>query len=168
MTAAGFGGEAQARWEIGACPLFRHGVLIDDVMAISRLKLEAEDRALILGADAGGAEAQCDLALLLLTQNLPADAAYWLGLAARQHHSEAMYQLGRCTLAGVGVEANLAAGVEWISRAAALGHGTAWQIVQYLMGPDRPALEGAALDAKLEAIEQKVVLAALRETAEPG
>ena len=37
-----------------------------------------------------------------------------------------------------------------------------------LMGPDRPALEGAALDAKLEAIEQKVVLAALRETAEPG
>ena len=38
----------------GVCPLFRHGVLIDDVMAISRLKLEAEDRALILGADAGG------------------------------------------------------------------------------------------------------------------
>lgn len=70
-----------------------------------------------------------------------------------------------CDGPGTGVEANEAVGIEWISRAAALGHSTALHMAQYLMDPNRPAMHGAALDARLDAIEQQVVFAALRKTA---
>lgn len=145
-------------------------VRLDDVVALSPLRLEADDRALIAQADAGSAEAQCDLALLLLARNLPAEAVRWLALAAKQNYPEAMHQLGRCYIAGRGVAANEALGVEWISRAAALGHSTARPLARYLMDPSRPALDGAALEARLDAIEREQVLAVLRETAEmePG
>lgn len=145
-------------------------VLLDDVLAMSPLRLEGDDRALIAAADAGAAEAQCDLALLFLAQNLAAEAVRWLALAAKQNYPEAMHQLGRCHVAGRGVAANEALGVEWISRAAALGHGTARPLARYLMDPSRPALDGAALEARLDAIEREQVLAVLRETAEmePG
>ena len=138
------------------------------VNARSPLRLEADDRALIAEADAGSAEAQCDLALLLLTRNLPAEAVRWLALAAKQNYPEAMHQLGRCYTGGRGVGANEALGVEWISRAAALGHSTARPLARYLMDPARPALDAAALEARLDAIEREQVLAVLRETAEVG
>ena len=140
-------------------------VQLDDVVALSRLHLEPEDHALIVDADAGKAEAQCDLALQFLMQSLPTEAAQWLTAAAKQTYPEAMHQLGRCYITGTGVEANEADGIEWISRAAALGHSTALHMAQYLMDPNRPAMHGAALDARLDAIEQQVVFAALRKTA---
>ena len=145
-------------------------VLLDDVLPMSPLRLEGDDRALIAAADAGDAEAQCDLALLFLAQNLAAEAVRWLALAAKQNYPEAMHQLGRCHIAGRGVAANEALGVEWISRAAALGHGTAKPMARYLMDPSRPALDAATLEARLDAIEREQVLAVLRETAEmePG
>jgi len=143
-------------------------VLIDDVLTISRLNLKPEDCTLIAEADAGQAEAQCDLALLFLMQKAPAEAVGWLTLAARQSYPEAMHQLGRCYIAGNGVEPVESLGIEWISRAAALGHGTAKRMVHYLMDPAREPLPPAALEARLDAIEQKVVLAVLRETANPA
>lgn len=160
--------DGQLRAQDNADPGEHTRVLVDDVMAISHLKLEGEDRKLITDADAGNAEAQCDLALLFLMQNLPAEAVRWLTLAAKQTYPEAMHQLGRCYIAGNGVEANEALGIEWISRAAAFGHSTARHMVNYLMNPAREPLIPAALEARLDAIEQKVVFAALRETAYPA
>lgn len=138
-------------------------VWVEDVMRLARLQLEPDDRALIVEADQGVAEAQCDLGLLCLMQNQPAEAVHWLNLAAQQQYPEAMLQLGRCHLAGVGVAVNEAAGMEWISRAAALGHAIAKPLARYLMDPDRPALPPAELEAQLEAIEQRVVAAAVGE-----
>lgn len=143
-------------------------VQLNDVVALSRLRLDPEDRALIVDADACKAEAQCDLALLFLMQNLPTEAVQWLTLSAKQNYPEAMHQLGRCHIVGNGVEANQAIGIEWISRAAALGHSTALHMAQYLMDPNRPTMDGAALEATLDAIEQRVVFAALRKTAAPA
>ena len=143
-------------------------VLIDDVMAISPLKLKAEDRKLIVDADGGHAEAQCDLALLFLMQNQPTEAARWLTLAAKQSYPEAMHQLGRCYIAGNGVDANEALGIEWISRAAAFGHSTARHMIPYLMNPAREPLTPVELETRLDAIEQKVVFTALHETADPA
>ncbi len=78
-----------------------------------------------------------------------------------------MHQLGRCHIVGSGVEANKALGIEWITRAVALGHSTALHMAQYLVNPNRPAMDGATLEARLDAIEQRVVFTALRETAAP-
>lgn len=153
----------------GGADLGEHArVRLDDVVALSRLRLDPEDHVLIVDADAGKTEAQCDLALLFLMQNLPTEAVQWLTLAAKQTYPEAMHQLGRCHIAGNGVVANEALGIEWISRAAALGHSTARHMAQYLMDPGRPAMDGVALEARLDAIEQRVVFAALRETAAPA
>ena len=138
--------------------------IISSISAKPCFRLEPEDHALIVDADTGKAEAQCDLALQFLMQSLPTEAAQWLTAAANQTYPEAMHQLGRCYITGTGVEANEAVGIEWISRAAALGHSTALHIAQYLMDPNRPAMHGAALDARLDAIEQQVVFAALWKT----
>jgi len=143
-------------------------VLLEDIAPLSRLHLEADDRALLLDADAGQAEAQCDLALEFLMQAMPTEAVQWFKEAARQHYPEAMHQLGRCYIAGTGIAANEALGVDWISRAAALGHSTAKHMVHYLMDPAREPLPPAALEARLDAIEQKVVLGVLHETADPA
>jgi len=141
-------------------------VLLDDVIALSPLRLDDDDCALIAEADAGSVEAQCDLGLLLLTQNHPSEAVAWLTRAANQTYPEAMHQLGRCYIAGRGLEASEVFGVEWISRAAALGHRTARPMARYLMDPGRPRLDAAALEARLDAIEREQVMAVLRETAD--
>lgn len=142
-------------------------VLIDEVMTISRLKLPPEDFALVLDADAAQAEAQCDLALEFLIQGLSSEAVRWLTLAAHRDYPEAMHQLGRCYIAGNGLEPNEALGIEWISRAAALGHITAKRMTQYLMDPARAPLPPAELETTLDAIEQKVVLSVLNQSADP-
>lgn len=141
---------------------------LDEVIALSPLQLEADDTALILDADAGQAEAQCDLALLFLMENKPAEAVGWLTLAAQKNYPEAMHQLGRCHIAGNGVAPNEQIGIQWISAAAALGHSTAKHMIHYLMDPAREALVPAALEAKLDMIEKNVVFGVLRETARPA
>lgn len=141
-------------------------VRLEDVLALSPLRLDADDCALIAGADAGSAEAQCDLGLTLLAQNHPTEAVAWFTRAANQAYPEAMHQLGRCYLAGRGLEANEGVGIEWISRAAALGHRTARPMAHFLMDPSRPRLDPAMLEARLNAIEREQVMAVLNETAD--
>lgn len=143
-------------------------VRLDEILPLSRLRLEPEDHELIVDADTGVAEAQCDLALEFLVQKLPHEAVRWLTLAAKQNYPEAMLQLGRCAIAGYELEPDETQGVMWITRAGALGHSTARHMAQYLMDPKRPQLPPAELEAKLDAIEQKVVLSALNETADPA
>jgi hypothetical protein len=141
-------------------------VQLEDVVALSALRLNEDDLNLIAEADAGSAEAQCDLGLLLLTQNHPTEAVAWFTRAANQTYPEAMHQLGRCYIAGRGLEANEVSGVEWISRAAALGHRTARPMARYLMDPGRPRVDAATLEARLDAIEREQVMAVLSETAD--
>jgi len=143
-------------------------VLLDEVMPLSRLQLEADDFSLVLDADAGKAEAQCDLGLEFLMQGMPTEAVHWFKEAAKQRYPEALHQLGRCYITGTGIKANEALGIEHISRAAALGHSTARHMVHYLMDPAREPLPLDELEAQLDAIEQKVVLEVLQETATPA
>lgn len=56
-------------------------------------------------------------------------------------------------------------GIDFIARAANRGHATARHMVQFLYDPARRALSSAELEAALDGIERKVVLAALEETA---
>ncbi|MDY0071319.1 MAG: hypothetical protein RBR77_01565 [Thauera sp.] len=140
-------------------------VVLEDVLAMSPLQLGSQEQALIVAADGGEAAAQCELGLLLLEQQQPAEAVGWLQLAARQQHGEAMHQLGRCYIAGLGVEADEALGAGWISRAAAAGHELARHLAHYLTAPDRPALPAAPLNAELDRIERERVLEVLAEVA---
>lgn len=134
-------------------------------MAMSRLRLAPEDCDLIVRADHGEPEAQCDLALLFITQSQPAEAARWLGQAASKLYPEAMYQLGRCYIEGSGVVADEKAGIEWMARAAGFGHIAARQINNYLEDPSRPTLPPVALAAELDAIERRLVIRILNQTA---
>lgn len=143
-------------------------VPVDEIIDIARLKLEPEDRALILDADSGQAEAQCDLALLFLAQNHPTEAIQWLTAAADQRYPEALHQLGRCYIAGNGIKENEGLGIELIARAATLGHYTAKHMLTYLMDPAREPQPPAALEARLDTIEKNVVFGVLRETADPA
>lgn len=143
-------------------------VLLEEILPLSRLHLEPEDHALLLDADAGQAEAQCDLALEFLMQEMPTEAVQWFKEAARQNYPEALHQLGRCYIVGNGAKPDEAQGIEWITRAAALGHQTAKHQVHYLTDPTRTPLPPAELEAKLDAIERKVVMAMLDETADPN
>ena len=64
-------------------------VLLEEILPLSRLHLEPEDHALLLDADAGQAEAQCDLALEFLMQEMPTEAVQWFKEAARQRDPQA-------------------------------------------------------------------------------
>ncbi len=143
-------------------------VRLDEVLACSPLRLEAEARSMILDADRGAAPAQCELALLLLEHGWVTAAVAWLEKAARQLDAEALYWLGRCSLAGTGMAADEAAGMEWLRQAARRGHVIAPQLMRHLQDPARPAQSPAELAAALDAIERAVVLQALHDTAAPG
>ncbi len=98
-------------------------VSLDDVLAATKLlQVQPEDVELIRQADAGDAESQNDLALLLLAQGRSKGAVYWFNLAASQNHADAMNWLGRCYVEGLGVDQDENLGVMWIAKAAALGH----------------------------------------------
>ncbi len=151
--------EGALRTQPGIEPGEATRVALEDVLSLSPLRLAAEDEALIVDADAGNAEAECDLGLLLLSQDRAPEAVRWLARAADRLYPEAMHQLGRCYLVGRGVAADRDAGMSWIGRAAARGHVTADAVAAYLKDNPPPAL----LDAALDAIEQRVILGALDE-----
>lgn len=94
---------------------------LDRALAWGGLALEEEDRTLILDADGGNAEAQCDLGLLLLEVGQPNRAIYWLEQAAAQGSADAMQWLGKCYASGEGVEHDEEKAKEWIKKAAQHG-----------------------------------------------
>lgn len=144
-------------------------VPLDEVLAMCALTLEAGDRDTILAADAGEAEAQCALGVLLLGAEQPCHAAPVLTLAARQLHLDAMCWLGRMSLGGWGIKRDLEQGLMWLSHAAVKGHGVARALTQFLQSDAGQALcagdDPAALDAALDDIERAVLLEALERTA---
>ncbi|SFM52089.1 Sel1 repeat-containing protein [Ectothiorhodospira mobilis] len=95
---------------------------IDTILSDLPVDLDAEDLSVVERADRGDAEAQNDVALILMQAQRPDLAVGWLRLAAQEAYPEAMYWLGRCHVAGQGVDRDEEAGLEWIRRAAARGH----------------------------------------------
>lgn len=158
--------DGSLRTRDGGEPGERTQVAVADVLALARLRLAAEDEALVIDADAGDPAAQCDLALLFLEQDMADEAVRWLERAAQRRYPEAMLWLGRCAIAGRGLAADARAGIGWIGRAAERGHLIAEGLLRHLDDPARPPLSPAALDAELDAIEREAVLQALAETAE--
>lgn len=90
---------------------------LDHALAWGGLTLNAEDRALVLAADAGDAAAQCDLGLLLLEVGQPKRAIPWLEKAAAQGVADAMQWLGKCYADGDGLERDEVQAMAWIKEA---------------------------------------------------
>lgn len=95
---------------------------LGSVLARANLDVSPEDIDVILGADAGEADAQADLGLLMLEVGRPERAISWLELSAEQGYADAMQWLGKLYVAGTGVPRDEQQGLMWIARAAALGH----------------------------------------------
>lgn len=116
-------------------------VTLNSIRPYLCLPLNDEEIELVKLAGGGNAEAQNDLALIFLSNNKPKGAIYWLSLAAKQDHTEAMHWLGRCYMEGNGVPKDEDMGIMWLSRAAAFGH----VISQGQMQAIRNKFTGAAM-----------------------
>jgi hypothetical protein len=91
---------------------------LDQILAQpTSMPVTAADRPTILRADAGDADAQNDLAMLLLGAERMSAAVYWLELAAAQGNADAMQHLARHHLPD-----NVPVGIMWLAKAATLGH----------------------------------------------
>lgn len=108
---------------------------LDEVLALNPLPLTPADRARLLAADAGDPQATLECALLLLEQDRASGAVSLLERAARHYHPDAMYELARCTLQGIGATAEPQAGWPWLQRAAEHGHALARALLEALPGP---------------------------------
>ncbi len=104
-------GESRAQTNLGACLANGHGVASD---------LAAARHWLQLGAEAGDALGQRNLATLLLGID-PAAAATWYRRAAEQGDAASQDQLSRMRLAGNGVTQDLAEARDLAERAARQG-----------------------------------------------
>ncbi|NKN33627.1 tetratricopeptide repeat protein [Marichromatium bheemlicum] len=147
----------------------RTSVPLTEVLALIERSLDAEARALVLAADGGDAEAQCDLALRLLELDRPVAAREWFTRSARAGYADAMCWLARDLLVGRCGGRDDAAGVLWLSQAAAAGSSLAEAMLVALHGEGcrraRAEADLAAVDEQLDAVERRVLTQALRETA---
>ena len=110
---------------------------LGDVLGLVDVALNAEDRAMLLRADAGDAQAQADMGALFYVAGAHKAALYWLQEAAAQDNADAMQWLGTAYAGGGGgvipQDDNLA--IMWLARAAALGHRiAAYQLEQLRAG----------------------------------
>jgi uncharacterized protein len=93
-----------------------------EVQAQIYVPMNPEDLACLVRADAGDAEAQNDIGQLFLNAGQPEAGVYWLQLATKQDHADAMQCLGSCYVSGDGVPKDANIGIMWIAKAAAHGH----------------------------------------------
>ena len=73
---------------------------LGDVLPLVEVKLSAEDRAMLLRADAGDAQAQADMGALFYVAGAHKAALYWLQEAAAQDNADAMQWLGTAYAGG--------------------------------------------------------------------
>ena len=111
-------------------PNGRSMIQFDAITGDCCIPLERDDLEVVIEADQGNADAQNDLALLFLSHAMPKKAVYWLELAAKQKHTDAMHWLGRCYIDGNGVTHDENLGFMWLSRAAAGGHIISKEMMQ--------------------------------------
>jgi uncharacterized protein len=97
-----------------------------------------EDYELLSKADAGDADAQNDLAQLFLDADRPDIALHWLQLAVDQEHPDAMHNLAKLHIKGIGVPKDETKGLMWLAKAASCGHPIASQQVAALQSLQKP------------------------------
>lgn len=140
-------------------------VRLEDVIAGACIPLTDDDIDVIVRADRGEPDAQTDLALLFLAAGHPAQAIELLDLASARNYPEALYHLARVHINGTAGRADANTGLMWLARAAGAGHAIAIEqmkeVHRHGIGADL-----RALDDLLEHIDQRVVMDALRETAD--
>ena len=73
---------------------------LGDVLPLVDVQLSAEDRATLLRADAGDAQAQADMGALFYVAGAHKAALYWLQEAAAQDNADAMQWLGTAYAGG--------------------------------------------------------------------
>ncbi|MDM0074486.1 sel1 repeat family protein [Variovorax sp. J2P1-59] len=100
----------------------RARVSLEDVVGLLGISLSAEDRSLLVLADAGDADAQDDVGQMFLAIGKHEIGRYWLELAAEQNHPNAMQRLACCHLSGEGVAKDENMAIRWLAEAAAHGH----------------------------------------------
>ena len=108
--------------KVGSDAHGRAMLAFDEVAPLICIPLHADDTQLILRADSGDATAQNDVGQLFAAAGQWEVALYWLRNAANQAQPDAMQHLGRCYIAGDGVDADENIGIMWIAKAASLGH----------------------------------------------
>lgn len=97
-------------------------VSLSSVLPYLIVELNDDDMNIVTESDAGNAESQNDLGLLLLEKNRADKAIFWFEQSASREHPDAMHWLGRCYLGGDGVPLDENIGLMWIAKAAAHGH----------------------------------------------
>lgn len=98
-----------------------------DLVPLLCVVVDPQDYQLIPEADAGDADAQNDLAQLFLEADRPDIAVHWLQLAVDQGHGDAMHNLARLSIKGIGTPKDESMGLMWLTKAAASGHAIAGQ-----------------------------------------
>lgn len=143
--------------------LGRTFLALEEIENDLRIALGREDWPLVQAADMGQAQAQCELGLMMLEQDMEEEGVRWLRCAAEHFYPEAMYQLGCILLQkqASGEPADLPAACEMIARAAQYGHVIATHMLSCLECDGDEAADCAALLGRIEAEEQEMVLRAL-------
>ena len=110
----------------GLPALVRAGPLEDGITALDAGRYRVAYEAFLKGAKAGNAEAQVQLATLLIDGSAGfrdrKEAALWLQRAADQGHPDAPYTIGVLFYEGVDGKSDVARAAQWFERAATRGH----------------------------------------------
>lgn len=110
----------------------------EDLAPMLCVPVATEDYELFVEADGGDADAQNDLAQLFLDADRPNIALHWLQLAADQEHPDAMHNLSKLHIKGIGVPKDETKGLIWLAKAASCGHSIAAQQVAALQSLQKP------------------------------
>jgi len=97
-------------------------VSFEDIVPMFCVSIEPKEYELLIGADAGDADAQNDLGQLFLDAQQPELALHWLQLAVDQNHPDSMHNLATLHIKGIGVPKDETIGLMWLAKAATLGH----------------------------------------------
>ena len=111
-----------------------------DLVPLFCVPVAPDDYELLIQADAGDAAAQNDLAQLFLDRNRPDVALHWLQLAVDQQHADAMHNLAKLDIKGLGLPRDETKGLMWLAKAASFGHPIAVQQVSALHSRQKPGL----------------------------
>lgn len=101
----------------------RSMVALADVKPFACLSLVDAEWDLLVQADQGNPNAQCDMGLLFLEAGKPTSARYWLEQAAKQRHADALCWLAHLGFASASAQHALPEqALAQLTQAASLGH----------------------------------------------
>ena len=91
-----------------------------------------EFRECVRQVDAGDADGMNNVGTYFYRSKEYKIAVTWFEAAAKKGHADAMELFSMCYINGIGVEKNHALGIQWLGKAAALGHSVAKAKLQAL------------------------------------